>query len=227
MTAEKKLTAHNATVTTATVEIKTLTVSGRQVTLAVFRQLIEEPILDRLTAEIIGNAWGSVNYHPDKCGDGPEHLHIVWQKGAELRRATIQAPNAGHHKHPAADLYVQSRILRRSAHSPDFEPQPGDPLRLSESIPGGRRIFSGGELTHGAMVFRGAVPFRLLVAWRAGNVPSGEDRHAFDSVASSLGMEGGEPSDQVERDLLSMLPVGRYRQSWAELAALPQLFIAV
>ena len=38
------LTTHNAEIKTATVEIRSLTVSGKQVTLAVFRQLREESL---------------------------------------------------------------------------------------------------------------------------------------------------------------------------------------
>ncbi|MFD0422424.1 hypothetical protein [Streptomyces parvus] len=85
----KQLTTQNATITTATVEVKTLTISGKQVTLAVFRQLKEE----RLIAEdgtLNGEPWGSVNYHPDECSAAAEHLHVVWQKGNELRRAYVE-----------------------------------------------------------------------------------------------------------------------------------------
>jgi hypothetical protein len=89
----RQLTTQNATITTAAVEVKTLTISGKQVTLAVFRQLKEE----RLVAEdgtLNGEPWGAINYHPDKCSAAAEHLHVVWQKGTELRRAYVDAePN--------------------------------------------------------------------------------------------------------------------------------------
>jgi hypothetical protein len=89
------LTVHNAQVTTATVQIRTLTVSGKQVTLAVFRQLIEKPVIDAGTGELAGLPWGTVNYHPDKwCTEaGHEHLHVVWQDGEELRRAYTWKPD--------------------------------------------------------------------------------------------------------------------------------------
>jgi len=135
----KRLTVHTASVATASVEIKTLTVSGKQVTLAVFRQLIEEPILDALTAEITGDPWGTVNYHPDKCTDNPEHLHVVWQKGTELRRATVQAPEAGFHKHPAADLDwfklpVKNSRFPEFAQALDWTPSPMQPTCPLRSI---------------------------------------------------------------------------------------------
>lgn len=83
----KVLTVEEATIKTATVEIKTLTISGKQMTLAVFRQLQEESISEReMQFPSDMNVWGRVNYHPDKCADYSEHIHIIWQKKEELRR---------------------------------------------------------------------------------------------------------------------------------------------
>lgn len=87
-----KLTAENAVIKTASVEIKTLTVSGRQVTQAVFKQLRSRRLMDPLTLAFNGQLWGYVNYHPDGCGGGSdysEHLHVVWQSGAELFRSSV------------------------------------------------------------------------------------------------------------------------------------------
>jgi len=87
----KQLTAHNAVITTASVEIKTLTVSGRQVTQALFRQLREEKLIAE-DGTLNGVPWGYVNYHPDKCGDHSDtHQHFVWQVGNELRRSRVNA----------------------------------------------------------------------------------------------------------------------------------------
>lgn len=92
------LTTETAEITTAAVEIKTLTIRGKQVTLAVFRQLEEKPLLlDNGT--LTGVPWGRVNYHPDKCGgyDETGHMHVVWQEGDELRRSRVTAtPSFGH-----------------------------------------------------------------------------------------------------------------------------------
>ncbi|GIF08910.1 hypothetical protein [Actinoplanes siamensis] len=82
------LTVHNAAISTARVEIKTLTVSGRQVTLAVFRQLREAPVIED-DGVLAGQLWGVVNYHPDKCADLPEHWHVVWQRDADLLRSLV------------------------------------------------------------------------------------------------------------------------------------------
>jgi hypothetical protein len=84
-----QLTVQNAQVSTATVEIKTLTVSGRQVTLALFRQFIEAPLIAK-DGKLAGVAWGTVNYHPDNnCRDDPPHWHVVWQLDDELRRSRV------------------------------------------------------------------------------------------------------------------------------------------
>jgi hypothetical protein len=85
---------HNAEIKTAAVEIKTLTISGKQVTLAVFRQIREE----RLIAEdgtLNGTPWGTVNYHPGTCilpVGVRDHWHVVWQSGVELRKSTVWEP---------------------------------------------------------------------------------------------------------------------------------------
>ncbi|MEV4043150.1 hypothetical protein [Streptomyces sp. NPDC049744] len=85
----RQLTTQNATITTAAVEVKTLTISGKQVTLAVFRQLKEEALIAD-DGTLNGDPWGVVNYHPDKCGgDQREHWHVVWQNGNDLRRARV------------------------------------------------------------------------------------------------------------------------------------------
>lgn len=84
----RQLTVHNAQLATAAVQINTLTISGKQVTLAVFRQLREEPLISD-DGHLNGVPWGFVNYHPDKCADKPEHWHVVWQQGDELLRSLV------------------------------------------------------------------------------------------------------------------------------------------
>lgn len=87
------LTVHNAEIKTAAVEINALTVSGKQVTLAVFRQLLNRPLINS-DGSMAGLPWGTVNYHPDKCADDMGHVHVVWQDGADLRRACVWVPDA-------------------------------------------------------------------------------------------------------------------------------------
>lgn len=78
-----------AQIKTASVEIKIVTISGKQVTLSVFRQ-IEEDDLWYKDGILIGEPWGIINYCPGEknCKGYSEgkHDHILWQKGEELRR---------------------------------------------------------------------------------------------------------------------------------------------
>ena|SRR5258706_5945878 len=95
------LSVHEATVHTVTVQIRTLTIGPKQMTLAVFRQLIDEILLAYVGAELRGTPWGTVNYHPDKmCDDLGQHFHVVWQKGDELRKDTFCRSEL---RHPAGD----------------------------------------------------------------------------------------------------------------------------
>lgn len=222
----KQLTTQNATITTATIQVQAMTIGARQVTLSVFRQLLEEPLIAD-DGTLNGVPWGVVNYHPDKCGDQPDHVHVVWQKGDELRRAAVQAPHAGLHVHPAADLYVQARIVHRTIHRPYSAPHPGDSLRLSEDIPGGWRIFNSGRFAYDGMAFQGSVPRRLRDMWRDERDLGNADRDAFEIELRRIGVLDTASHDSVVSQLLSMLPTAQYRQTVADLAELPQLFIAV
>lgn len=121
-----KLTVQNAEIQTATVEVRTLTLSGKQVTLSVFKQIEQAPIIQD-DGTLAGEPWGRVNYHPDKwCARQELHHHVVWQHGAELRRAT--------HVEPAFDTY-RSRTADNFATAALF-------LALS----GNRNLFPGGNL---------------------------------------------------------------------------------
>jgi hypothetical protein len=116
------LTAQTAQITTATVEIQTLTISRKQVTLAVFRQLPEEPLIAD-DGTLNGVPWGTVNYHPDKCADRRSHRHVVWQRGATLLRSLVFDPmNWGYFESPTGIAFVAShcRDLLEERPSPFF-----------------------------------------------------------------------------------------------------------
>jgi len=125
------ITPHEAVVKTATVGIRTLTVSGKQVTLAVFRQLLNERLLDPYTADLAGVPWGRVNYFPSPCA--ANHLHIVWQTGDNLRRACVyprrdqdvRADEAETQRYDAWRAKLLGGMLAlREALSPGFTPPP-------------------------------------------------------------------------------------------------------
>lgn len=70
---------------TLSVEIKALTVSGKQMSLSVFRQLDQAGWLSLITGAEGGTLWGRVEYFWDECKKS-DHLHIVWQEGNSLFR---------------------------------------------------------------------------------------------------------------------------------------------
>ncbi|WP_410646520.1 hypothetical protein [Amycolatopsis sp. cmx-4-54] len=109
--AKPPLTVQNAAITTASVEIKTLTVSGKQVTLAVFRQLIEKPLI-LADGTLAGQPWGVVNYHPDKCANSSTaHWHVVWQEDTELRRSlVVVTPDFGVFRPVEAEQFIASCV---------------------------------------------------------------------------------------------------------------------
>jgi hypothetical protein len=85
------ITTDHATIRTATVSVKVLTLDKKQMTLSVFRQLPCEHIVDPETRSLRGTPWGTVNYFWKDCGfDGVrDHLHVVWEKEGRLYRACI------------------------------------------------------------------------------------------------------------------------------------------
>ena len=80
-----------AEVKTMGVQIRALTIGSKQVTLSVFRQLLDEPLNDN-DGSARGEIWGRVNYFWGDCKPGT-HLHVVWQHGEELRRACVHTPH--------------------------------------------------------------------------------------------------------------------------------------
>ena len=86
MSEERILTTDDVTIKTLAIEVKVMKIGNRQVTLAVFRQLPEEPIISPYGV-LSGIPWGRVNYHVDCESLAYKHLHIVWQDGNKLKRA--------------------------------------------------------------------------------------------------------------------------------------------
>jgi hypothetical protein len=91
-----KLQAHQATIQTASVQIKALTIRKKQVTLSTFRQLDVQEIIDLQNLEMRGLPWGRINYHSDKCEKTPnDHYHILWQKDNNLFRDKVSFEDPG------------------------------------------------------------------------------------------------------------------------------------
>lgn len=198
------LTIHNAEITTATVQVKTLTISGKQVTLAVFRQLIEAQLVSD-DGSLAGLPWGTVNYHPGKdCYEG-EHLHVVWQLGEELRRSQVRKPDWSRlYWSDETDAFIAGWFCANDHRKPEW---------VERTYDGTWRFELSGHTCNAAEPRK---PFdggggQLLEGFREPHVcappPDFTVLHA-------------EIAAEDERR-------GRHRARWAELCDLPQLFIAV
>ncbi|MGB9791857.1 MAG: hypothetical protein ACPLTR_04675, partial [Thermacetogeniaceae bacterium] len=87
------------------VEIQVVRVGDKQMTLAVFRQLEKEPLINWRTLRFRGIPWGWVNYHKG-CLKRFEHLHIIWQDGERLLRDDV------YWRHPYETRYHQANEAR-------------------------------------------------------------------------------------------------------------------
>jgi hypothetical protein len=203
----------NTSIETATVQIRTLNVSARQMTLSIFRQLIEAPAINTV-GRVQGKPWGVVNYHPDRCDDAKEHLHVVWQLDDQLRRGFVLAPEHAYLRHPLVAEYVTARI-HEGARRDTARAEHGD-LKVNRSV-------TTREIV--ASVYVQGVRFAATVSPLALSV---FDRAGYDSQAERL---PADFEDAYKRPLRSaaavaeMLPVEAYKAAWRELCALPQLFI--
>lgn len=203
------ISVHEAQIRTASVEIKTLSVSGKQVTLALFRQLLREHLYDDETMSVNGVPWGTINYHPDKCGDEARHHHVVWQKGFELRRAHVPDPAPEPLWHSAfAEQWLDSALAE------GWTPQEWPSITrltwhgLSVSFRGRAVGIVPGEEAKQVLLSQGARGTALLKA--------------------AVTRTSAELQELVLDDLDAQAARWRWRKEcWASLALLPQLFIAV
>lgn len=204
----KILTTQNAQITTAAVEVKTLTISGKQVTLSVFRQLREERLMNP-DASLNGAPWGYVNYHPDKCGTEKTHLHVVWQNGADLYRSRVDKPDwhSEHYHSEWSDDLIQGAYCANEHRLPAW-------AREAQSWDSGYKRWD--------QVVRFTIDGiscetmeRPTAHWREGEkcvstAAQAEDREGFMR----------ELAEEAEKR-------GRLTAQWKLLADLPHLFIAV
>lgn len=108
--------ARSALISTASVEIKTLTLNGKQMTLAVFRQLPEGGLID-WEGYLQGDPWGHVNYHPGPCrGFKRRHLHVVFQRDGRLLRDRVTFPDRDYPRPNREWLDSQDREAEEERH---------------------------------------------------------------------------------------------------------------
>jgi hypothetical protein len=91
MKPDKSITITDASIKQVAIEVKVIKIDNKQMTLAVFRQLPERPIIHEGTGELTGLPWGRVNYHIG-CEEQNLHFHVVWQKENELCRSLVSLP---------------------------------------------------------------------------------------------------------------------------------------
>ncbi len=104
------IATREATVKTLSVEIKSLTVSGKQMTMGLFRQLADGNILDPVSLQLRGVPWGQVNYFWGDCK--PNHLHVIWQEGDGLRRSCVWPDGSAYWMHEEAARLRAATALR-------------------------------------------------------------------------------------------------------------------
>jgi hypothetical protein len=260
----KQLTVHNATINTAAVEVKTLTISGKQVTLAVFRQLREEQLIAK-DGTLNGQPWGYVNYHPDKC-DEPGHRHYVWQRGDELLRCrvdskpefaqTVRLNEATHYLTSLVDEWLHDRdecpieddqvhVLRARGTSvrvydmglpAEFVVYAKVYSELSEVVRARQNVDAAADMLHETL--KSGMSFgqpatderiqRIRVRLQEAEATYSQAWAAFqvfvDQLPGSLGELRAALDMAVDAETARR---ARHRSVRTELAALPQLFIAV
>lgn len=72
------------------VSVKVLTVGTKQVTQAMYKQLVEEDVIDDDTGELRGAIWGWVNLHDKDC-DEESHRHAIWEDNGQLKRSETKS----------------------------------------------------------------------------------------------------------------------------------------
>ncbi len=83
--ANATIPVEEATVQERQITARVLTIGTKQVTQALYKQLVEKDIIDNETGKLKGPVWGWVNLH-DGCKEGRTHLHAIWEDNGQLKR---------------------------------------------------------------------------------------------------------------------------------------------
>lgn len=205
-------TTDNTEIVTAAVRIQTVTVNGKSMTQNIFRQLIEQSVINK-AGGINGTPWGVVNYHPERCDDAKPHLHVVWQLGDQLRRSNVREPERAYMEHVLAGEYAMARIAEGHTKSYDSN------IRVYRDTGGGGQIKA--RITVRGVSFIGVTDGSFLNSWdHHGNA----DQHNRDHLIRHYEETHGAPL-RPSAEIADLLPVEAYKASWRALNELPQLFI--
>lgn len=223
----ESIQVQQADIHTAAVEVAIMRISGKQVTLSVFRQLKEEPVVDA-DGHFVGLPWGTVNYHPPKECDGADgdHHHVVWQKGNELRRGTIRRPR---HETPWPDA-ANDWLLAASAKGwrPSLGWYEGD--RRTLQVKGDTGVFMARPSDPLTEFWRWEL--RVLNEAEVFPDPTGFTNRFYANRPIVHPATPSESREQLLAEVTEEVRAAYERQSqrdkrWAEVHDLPQLFIAV
>jgi hypothetical protein len=243
VTAPVPITVRSAEISTATVEIKTVTVNRKQMTLAMFRQLRDEPLISE-DGKLNGSLWGSVNYHPDGCQAAHEldhrgshrflcskdhggHLHVIWQRGDELLKSVVHERDWCASHHYCLREYagpIASGVIQGYFCAAGHRELPGW-AQLTEADSWTRErsvIFSCDGVQCWAKV--PAAPWSDRPEWSQ-VAYSGHDCAAdLDTLGSRLRAETLQVKAEADSEDARRQ---QYTASWQAVSALPQLFIAL
>lgn len=231
---QRLLTTSDVAIKQVAIEVKVLKIGNRQVTLAVFRQLPNEQIINFETGELKGIPWGRVNYHVDCKGN--DHTHLVWQKGNELRRAVIHDElrfSFAHRLRVDIDFYgtafVAARILE------GWMPETESRTIFGDSFPALPNPFRFEFCKEPIAVY---LPDTVSRAWKL--VYEDNDREKkkvvvedIKNLQSLCAIDGKQQDSNSLADLLRLAVTKRnqclqdYDQSYSQLEQLDQLYIAV
>jgi hypothetical protein len=227
------LAAHEAIIQTASVNIQTLRVGKKQVTIGLFRQLPCDTLLDPETLQLRGVPWGHVNYWWDSDGSGgdgghAEKLHVVWQLGDALKRAIVYATPYGkalnalqRQCRDLLDDWVLLQVVR--AEKVTVVSGPACEIHLE------KRIYRVNLQEPHVLAHYWGTHAPQGTGYTTESRPWAAERYA--ALLQARGLAGVTPqvvyagltAAASERDAYKT----RWAKQWQVLSALPQLFIAV
>lgn len=243
---ERPMSATNGAVTETTVEttpasvtIRTLSVRGSSMTLAVYRQLPERKLISD-SGKFNGTPWGTVNLCPSR--DCPEnertHWHVVWETDGSLYRDVCRKPLRFKSYHDASEgfaaLYALHAPARISTKWQKYSNRHFLVWSFVEGIPPVECRLPSGDLT--TYLSNAEPPVCDRNGCEHGYCEAAAWKRAERAVSEAAGVacdewdisHVSEMAALIQRDLeeeyaCHVACVAR----WNELEALPQLFLGV
>lgn len=205
-----------ASLDTMAVTIQALHVDGKQMTLAVFRQLPVRDLIGRGGA-FSGVPWGRVNYLAEGC-----HAHVVAQDGDSLFRSRVYLkPDDDYYRDYSMELEVELAKDAIVLIAAELANASGD---VPNTITAGDLVFNTGWATGVREIYLSSgrsdgVEYRRFHVLRSNPWPTD-----LGDPASWLSEHGRGVIDyEAQKKVL----LTAHRERLAEIDALPQLFIAV